>query len=107
MEGKVKITVIATGFDQARTASAPAAQSNKTTPVDLSSYTAVRTQTEERLVANGGRITVARRQVLDLPSFAGIKVSNATPAASTSDASADGEDASPLDVPAFLRRQEN
>jgi cell division protein FtsZ len=106
MEGKVKITVIATGFDHARTASAPAAQSNKTTPVDLSSYTAVRTQTEERLVANGGRVTVARRQVLDLPSFAGIRVSNGGPAPA-SDASADAEDASPLDVPAFLRRQEN
>src|SRR5262245_32086176 len=48
MEGKIKITVIATGFDQARTSSAPAAQANKTTPVDLSSYTAVRAQTEDR-----------------------------------------------------------
>src|SRR5436190_4178504 len=39
MEGKIKITVIATGFDRAKTAASPAAQAMISTPVDLSAYT--------------------------------------------------------------------
>ncbi len=35
MEGKVKITVIATGFDRVRVETSPAAQSARTTPIDL------------------------------------------------------------------------
>jgi cell division protein FtsZ len=102
MEGKVKITVIATGFDRARTESAPAAQANKTTPVDLSAYMVGKAQPEERIVVNGGRVLVARRSVIDLP---GISARPAS--AATIDSAAGGEDEdSPLDVPAFLRRQE-
>jgi cell division protein FtsZ len=95
MEGQVKITVIATGFDRARAFSETAA---KSTPVDLSAYAVPRVQVEERLVANGGRIIV-RRPLLDLPAAAArIPVAAAGGEA--------GDDASPLDVPAFLRRQE-
>ncbi len=39
MEGRVKITVIATGFDRVRVETSPAAQSSRTTPIDLSAYT--------------------------------------------------------------------
>ena len=53
MEGKVKITVIATGFDRPtspQTAAASAAQ----TPVDLQSYAAWKQESGERAVAAGG-----------------------------------------------------
>ena len=65
MNGKVKITVIATGFDRpdAKLA-APASQ----TPVDLNHYTAWRQEaTLDRAVAGGGRIAISRRPVVDLP----------------------------------------
>ena len=98
MEGKVKITVIATGFDRTRVAASPASQSSLTTPVDLSAYASSRVQTEERMVANGGRVVVARRPVLDLGSM------NIRPAADGT--TSDIEAPSHLDVPAFLRRQD-
>jgi cell division protein FtsZ len=115
MEGKVKITVIATGFDRVAvekktTASAAA------TPVDLQSYTAW--QSTERVpvaavaaVAAGGaggggggggtRMTVSRRPVLEMPAAAAA----ADPALDTISPGAEFEPVSPLDVPAFLRRQ--
>jgi cell division protein FtsZ len=99
MEGRVKITVIATGFDHVRTETAPAAQATKATPVDLSSYAAVRVPTEERIAANGGRVIVTRRAAVDL-STARQAALQATPAGD------DAAENSPLDVPAFLRRQE-
>ena len=99
MEGQVKITVIATGFDHSRVAAGPSAQTATTTPVDLSQYQAVRTQPGERDGAAAvGR--VPRRSVFDLPGMAFKSVSDAD-----APAGAD-EDASPLDVPAFLRRHE-
>src|SRR5215204_2564445 len=97
MEGRVKITVIATGFDRpaaAQSAAASAAQ----TPVDLQSYAAWKQESGERLAVNGGsRLTVSRRSVLDIP----------LPVATADDMGpgAEFEPASPLDVPAFLRRQ--
>jgi cell division protein FtsZ len=100
MEGKIKITVIATGFDRARVAVSPASHSTIPTPVDLTAYS-IRTHTEERLVANGGRVVMARRPVIDLPSL------SLRSAADSMRPLADDLDApSPLDVPAFLRRQE-
>jgi cell division protein FtsZ len=95
MEGQVKITVIATGFDHNRAASSPAAQSAKTTPVDLTAYS-TRVQ-EDRLVVNGPR--VARRPVIELPKLSFTPVSDPD--------SGTPEDVNPLDVPAFLRRQEH
>ena len=94
MEGKVKITVIATGFDR------PDARQHQPsqTPVDLQHYSAWRQ--DDRVAAaggGGGRIAISRRPVLEVP-------------ASSSAAAAGGggaeEPPSPLDVPAFLRRQE-
>jgi cell division protein FtsZ len=96
MEGQVKITVIATGFDLNRASSSPAAQATKATPVDLSAYTTARTQTEERLVVNGSP-RISRRPVLDLPKLAFTPVSDPE--------TASPEDASPLDVPAFMRQK--
>jgi cell division protein FtsZ len=106
MEGKVKITVIATGFD--RPTSKAINPSAVQTPVDLQNYASfiAGRQETERVAAGGGggsRITITRRPVLDLPLMA--------PAAGQGDeetAAAPGaefEPVSPLDVPAFLRRQ--
>jgi cell division protein FtsZ len=108
MEGKVKITVIATGFDRA-VATKQHLAASATTPVDLQSYTAY--QTTEKIAASasgggGGRLTVSRRPVLEMP----ITVAPAPAAASEADTDtfspgAEFEPVSPLDVPAFLRRQ--
>jgi cell division protein FtsZ len=106
MEGRIKITVIATGFDRAMTAISPAAQANIHTPVDLNAYT-IRPQ-EARLAANGGtssgRIAISpRRPLVDLPSFSAVAPADPN---TVSDADDEMEEPSPLDVPAFLRRQE-
>ena len=134
MHGKVKITVIATGFDKGavdRQMTASAA----TTPVDLQSYTAW--QVTEKVAAGGGgsaamvmptavmptavvaaavmppvvmpsampiampRLPVARRPLLEMP----VTVAAADPALDTFSPGAEFEPVSPLDVPAFLRRQ--
>jgi cell division protein FtsZ len=104
LSGKVKITVIATGFDRAsgaRTVPAAAVQ----TPVDLHNYTTHLTRTaaaapgEERAMkleapvmapqTLAPALTINRRPGLEL-SLPGLDA---------------GELLSPLDVPAFLRRQ--
>jgi cell division protein FtsZ len=97
MEGRVKITVIATGFDRPNTLQATAAATAQT-PVDLQSYATWKQESGERVaLAGGSRLSFARRAVLDLP----------LPIAAADDAGpgAEFEPVSPLDVPAFLRRQ--
>jgi cell division protein FtsZ len=102
MQGKVKITVIATGFDRGVVQKQVVA-SAATTPVDLQSYTVW--QTTEKVAASGGgapaRMTVTRRPVLEMPAAAAA----ADPALDTFSPGAEFEPVSPLDVPAFLRRQ--
>src|SRR5215831_9396586 len=115
LKGKVKITVIATGFGApaaAKPAGAPAQ-----TPVDMSSYAEVsraRVETPppaaaassvERLAPS--RLTVARRPLLDLPL---TTAASPLPAAAASapdaipvDRSLDLDLGSAFDVPAFLR----
>jgi len=122
MEGKIKITVIATGFDPVRTAMSPATQSLMPTPVDLTAYTTARVQhqEEERRVANGSSVIVVRRPVIEMPSMSSMPTLSMTAAAvaeapqttEASTASLDfslGEldEPSHLDVPAFLRRKES
>jgi len=103
MEGRVKITVIATGFDRgvAKQASASAAE----TPVDLHNYAAWRNESVEKIAAAGGgggatRLSVTRRPILEMP--VGTAAAAADPAMDTLIPGAEFE---PLDVPAFLRRQ--
>jgi cell division protein FtsZ len=102
MQGKVKITVIATGFDRpsaSRTAVPPAVQ----TPVDLNSYSSWKQEAGDRVaVAGGSRMSFARRPVLELPTM--TQITDFQPGESTSPG-AEFEPVSPLDVPAFLRRQ--
>ena len=134
MEGRLKITVIATGFDPVRTAMSPATQSLMPTPVDLSAFTMARAQEEERRVVNGGSVIVVRRPVIEMPSSGSLSslsgsLSGAIPVPQTmfdpvaatavaeppsaqvkssDDISLDElDEPSPLDVPAFLRRKES
>jgi cell division protein FtsZ len=100
MKGKIKVTVIATGFDRGRVAMSPAAQQSIVTPSDMSAYAALKQSGDTRSVAGGGRVVVSRRSTIDLSSLrpvSGIPMSLLP---------ADGDDASPLDTPAFLRRHE-
>ena len=68
MEGKVKITVIATGFERPNLAQTLAASSVQT-PVDLQSYAAWKQESGERVAVAGGgsRVSVSRRAVIDIP----------------------------------------
>jgi cell division protein FtsZ len=101
MKGKVKITVIATGFDRPGVRQPSA--SSATTPVDLHSYTAY--QASEKVAASGGgsRMSVSRRSVLEMPAAA---VASPDFGSNTLSPGAEFEPVSPLDVPAFLRRQQ-
>ncbi len=104
MEGKVKITVIATGFDRPAMAKAPAPSASQT-PVDLQTYSSWKQ--DERVAAAGGgsaiaaRVSFTRRPVLDLPLIAEAPAD----ADGAEQPGAEFEPVSPLDVPAFLRRQ--
>ena len=114
MQGNVKITVIATGFDRPG-ASRNVAASAATTPVDLKSYAAWKQEDTERVataaVAAGGasRISFTRRPVLELPLVVPAPPPVLDPARGAAEQSispgAEFEPVSPLDVPAFLRRQ--
>jgi len=100
MDGQVKITVIATGFERppATWTSTPSAA---TTPVDLQNYASWKQEgTERTAAASSSRVSFSRRPVIDLPT-------TPPPPAPTADAGSTGLGAEfePLDVPAFLRRQ--
>ena len=102
MDGNVKITVIATGFD--RPAALHTLHATTTpTPVDLSSYSAWKQEGGERIAAAGGggsRMAFARRPVLDLPQPRAVN-DGITDSQSPG---AEFEPVSQLDIPAFLRR---
>jgi cell division protein FtsZ len=105
LHGRVKITVIATGFDQPGLRSA----SQTDTPVDMGAYAShARTiapappaQTSEPAMP-ASRFSITRRPGLDMPA-------QRTLATAVNQGIPDLEDeglSSPLDVPAFLRRSE-
>ena len=113
LTGKVKITVIATGFDR-RSGERGLASPPLQTPVDLQSYSAHARESETALevtvslsapraaaAAAPPQLTVSRRPALDLA------LPLATPGSQTVGSTDEGglELSSPLDVPAFLRRQ--
>ncbi|HET9832454.1 MAG TPA: cell division protein FtsZ, partial [Vicinamibacterales bacterium] len=108
LKGKVKITVIATGFGQPSTMRMPAAPN--ATPVDLTPYAeAVRARAAELPVAPPGPlpatvpIVAARRPALELP-FAAASKAGVSGGADALEPDLDLH--SPFDIPAFLRRQE-
>ena len=99
MDGQVKITVIATGFERppATWTNTPSAA---TTPVDLQTYSAWKQEGTEKLVTSStSRVSFSRRPVIDLP------MPVAPPPAEAVASTGPGAEFEPLDVPAFLRRQ--
>jgi cell division protein FtsZ len=129
LTGRVKITVIATGFDP-YAAARPVASAAQT-PVDMTHYADTRARTDSAAVsvASAYRLSIARRSLPDLPLappsrvVPGAAASAALPAAASEPqpsavdadtlqmpASAEPEPdfdfGSTFDVPAFLRRQE-
>ncbi len=96
LEQRVKITVIATGFDRAGAMRSPSATASQT-PVDLHDYTTrLRAPAQSIDVAATSRGAFARRPSLDLP---------AALAAGAEDQVLRDDGAGAFDVPAFLRRQ--
>ena len=99
MEGQVKITVIATGFD--REGAEPATErATAKTPVDLQQY-APWQQEEPVERAAGTWFTVSRRPLIELP----LPASSDTDEAGETLLDGDATSESDLDVPAFLRQQ--
>ena len=75
MEGKVKITVIATGFDRVA-ATPPATASSAVTPVDLQLVHRLPGDREDRGLGGGGggsRLSVSRRPVLEMPAAMAVR----------------------------------
>jgi cell division protein FtsZ len=110
LKGKVKITVIATGFGQ--TATKPVAPAQ--TPVDMTMYADHgRARVESSVPAAGAsivspRLSVARRPPVDLPAHAAAPAAGAVdPEEMRLTADPDFDLSSTFDVPAFLRRQES
>jgi cell division protein FtsZ len=117
LEGKVKITVIATGFTAQTSASAITPGTIAATPVDMSLYadqTRARTEVAVALAltpALGDRLgtprfSIARRPTVDLPLSASMAAGQLLGRPAT-EADPGVEATSTFDVPAFLRRQEN
>ncbi len=107
LKGKVKITVIATGFGP-HLAARPRTEGVQT-PVDMSGYTDhVRMRAEPAAAtAAASRLSLARRPLLDLS----LAASGAPMPAAAAEGQAgaidpDLDHSSTFDVPAFLRRQE-
>lgn len=106
LQGQVKVTVIATGFD-GTTARSTTGSSASQTPVDLQHYAARLKDRGEGLVSEPGRLAISRRASLDLP----LKEAAAAKIAAAPTGLADDlsdlalELDSPFDVPAFLRRE--
>jgi cell division protein FtsZ len=112
LSGRVKITVIATGFDIGRASRNAAGVAANPTPTDMSSYTAH--LTGSRPVAGAPavndllsqpRLTIARRPPVEVP-FTGHRVGTAAAATDRPSESGDLDLNPELDVPAFLRRSE-
>ena len=114
LSGKVKITVIATGFDR-KGASRGVPAATLQTPVDLHNYTTHLARPAEAAVAVEPQImemraapievampmTVTRRPPLDLS----LPLRSSAEEGQAGGLQFDGDLSSPLDVPAFLRRQ--
>jgi cell division protein FtsZ len=99
LKGRVKITVIATGFDRPGGMRAPVSSMSQT-PVDLQTYTTrLRAQPDGPIdvPAAAARMPFSRRQPLDMPAAMAAGAENQSVPGDSLD--------SPLDVPAFLRRQ--
>jgi cell division protein FtsZ len=100
LDGRVKVTVIATGFEPAQQTQT-AAPAPSQTPVDLQHYTAHVKEKPEPAALEMGRFSIARRPALDL----GAMTSPAAKQNSAEEVDFDVDALSAFDVPAFLRRE--
>jgi cell division protein FtsZ len=106
LQDQVKVTVIATGFDE-RTARSTFASGTSQTPVDLQHYAARLKDRGETGAVESGRLSIARRQALELP-VADTPATNSAAARRPEAPDIDDlrlEGDSVFDVPAFLRRE--
>jgi cell division protein FtsZ len=102
LSGRVKITVIATGFDQGRARTLPV--SSTATPVDLSNYAAhLRTGAGSHAIdaTASSRVPITRRAPIDLPLQRVAMGGGGSAGLEPGEVDLTME----LDVPAFLRRQ--
>jgi cell division protein FtsZ len=114
LQTRVKITVIATGFDHVRSTHSAGATAPLQTPVDMQSYTSQlpgrqAPSVPAAAVAMGGasaRLTIARRPAIELslPQSRPVMTGASTEPMTQGDADLDLN--RELDVPAFLRRTE-
>ena len=108
LEGSVKVTVIATGFDSASVErERPSIPEASQTPVDLQHYTAHLKERVEvpALATDLGRMSIARRPALDLPAPAQVAAPGVLAASEADGGDIDLEALTAFDVPAFLRRE--
>jgi cell division protein FtsZ len=104
LAGKIKITVIATGFDRGTRAARAVRSTAVQTPVDLQNYTTH----VNRAAAVGSSDRPALEMTASMPEAAAasaLKVSRRPGLELTLPAMEPADLSSPLDVPAFLRRQ--
>jgi cell division protein FtsZ len=100
LEGRVKVTVIATGFDAA--VASQSVSPEHQTPVDLQHYTSHLKAKTEAPAMEPGRLSIARRPALDLSAAVPPRPAP-IPGADAADVELDALSA--FDVPAFLRRE--
>jgi cell division protein FtsZ len=109
LDGRVKVTVIATGFDPAGVRQAAVQGSASQTPVDLQHYTAHLKEKEEVPVPvlDMARLSIARRPALDLAAAMPPPAALAPPERDGrgDPGDVDLEALTAFDVPAFLRRE--
>ncbi len=109
LTNKVKITVIATGFDHVRTERSTPAHAPMQTPVDMSAYSApIRVDTTSPAQP---RASIVRRPAIEMPTAAARPVAvgqngGDIPLAQPDGLSGEFDLNLDLDVPAFLRRSE-
>ena len=115
LDGRVKVTVIATGFDNAANQHPVPAASPSQTPVDLQQYTshlkdrvdgpAAPMPAPVATVPEMSRLSIARRPALDLGGVHPATPVAAQPASAHDAGDIDLDALSAFDVPAFLRRE--
>jgi cell division protein FtsZ len=103
LDGRVKVTVIATGFDSVA-AREPVASASQT-PVDLQHYSAHLKQKSDAPAMDLGRLSIARRPTLDLSTTVEAPAAAESAAIGADPGEIDLDALSAFDVPAFLRRE--
>lgn len=100
MDGQVKITVIATGFDREGTRSTADRAAAKT-PVDMQRYASWQQEEPQEQSVGGSRHTVSRRPPIELPIPEPVETNHTANALLDLESAPEADD---YDVPAFLRQ---